>query len=271
MISATVHLDSISAAGVRLTTFVLKYPRFIHAQMLTHRVFSRNSSSSRAIPVDRQIEEVLKDPVVPLKFSKNQKGMQGGEEIDEPMTAFMEWLDGRDRAVETAQRLRALGVHKQIVNRVLEPYVHVVVIVTATEFDNFFALRYHGDAQDEVADVARRMWEAYGGSTPWLVPDGQWHLPFTQGCEGYSLGELLTISVARCARVSYKTHEGNAPTYQNDLALYQRLLGASPVHASPAEHQAMAVGDPEVRSGNFRGWVQYRQTLPNHTATGFAA
>ncbi len=271
MIEANVQLDSVSSAGSRLTTFVLQYPRFIHAQLLTHRVFSRNSASSRAIPVDQLIEEALKNPVIPLKFRKNKKGMQGGDEVADPLTATNIWLQGRDEAVEIARRLRAMEVHKQIVNRVLEPYTHITVILTATDFDNFFALRYHDAAQDEIVELARQMWSAHSSSIPTLVPDGQWHLPFTQDCARLNLVQLLTTSVARCARVSYKTHEGAVSDYAKDFALYQRLVGAAPIHASPAEHQAMAVGDPQVRSGNFRGWVQYRHTIPNHTATRFVA
>src|SRR5690242_16180800 len=97
-ISATINCDSLSSAGVRLTTFVLEYPRFIHAELLTHRAFSRNTSSSRAIPVTRQIQEVLDDPAVPLQFLKNKKGMKGGEPLVDQAAAKANWLAGRDAA-----------------------------------------------------------------------------------------------------------------------------------------------------------------------------
>lgn len=274
MIEAKIVADSKGPSGVRLTTFVLTYPRFIHAEFMTHRVFSRNASSSRAIPVKKSIQMVIDNPVVPLAFTRNQKGMQGGEALDQEAheSAVKAWLEGRDRAVEIAEKLADLEVHKQYANRVLEPYAHITVVVTGTDWDNFFTLRCHYMAQPEINVLADLMYGQYLLNQPKKLDPGQWHLPFI-GTEAWqeawgnctSIDEVYPIlikrSVARCARVSYLNHDGTQTTFDQDKELYDRLLGSAPIHASPAEHQAMAIGDPTVRSGNFRGWIQYRKTL----------
>ena len=197
--------------------------------------------------------------------------MTGGEPVEDQEKARLIWLEGRDAAVETAKKFVQMNVHKQFANRVLEPYTHVNVVVTATDFANFFALRYHEDAMPEIQTLASEMWRKYALSSPVSRQDGDWHIPFVddESCvfERHRF-KLIPISVARCARVSYKKHDGTDSSYEEDLALYERLLRNSPVHASPAEHQAMAVGDPNVRSGNFRGWIQYRHTLRGHTVEG---
>lgn len=285
MISAKIVADSIAPSGVRLTTFVLTYPRFIHSEFMTHRMFSRNASSSRAIPVKKQIQMVVDNPAIPIAFTKNKKGMQGGELLsgDEHEAAVKLWLEGRDKAVETAKALADLEVHKQYANRVLEPYAHITVVCTATDFDNFFALRCHKDAQPEICALACDMWEAYTQSTPKVVKAGEWHLPFVSDQDEYDYERdteflldsdsinraLLRMSVARCARVSYLNHDGKKPSNSEDETLYNRLVGGFPIHASPAEHQAMAVSDPNVRSGNFRGWIQYRKTLSGENIQKF--
>jgi thymidylate synthase ThyX len=278
MIKADIICDSLASSGVRLTTFVLTYPRFIHAEFMTHRVFSRNASSSRAIPVSKSIQMVRDNPVIPLAFTRNQKGMQGGSALDGEAhdAAVAAWLEGRDRAVEIAEKLAGLEVHKQYANRVLEPFAHITVVVTATDWDNFFALRCHEAAQPEIHALADRMYGEYTRSLPCELEDGEWHLPFVdsleieeESVEPRHGNVLMKKSVARCARVSYLNHDGLHPTLQQDLDLYGRLLGSAPLHASPAEHQAMACGDPSVRSGNFRGWIQYRKTLRNENVEKF--
>lgn len=289
MIKVQIVADSLAPSGVRLTTFVLTYPRFIHAEMLTHRMFSRNASSSRAIPVKKQIQMVIDNPAIPLAFTKNQKGMQGGEALsgEEHERALSVWLGARDRAVEYAKLLSDLEVHKQYANRILEPWAHITVVCTATDWDNFFALRCHPAAQPEINILATLMWEAYSLATPKQLNVGEWHLPFI---DQYNVDQaaidwakdknakdedkfvtemLIKRSVAKCARVSYLNHDGSRSTAEQDLELYERLVGAAPIHASPAEHQAMAIADPNVRSGNFRGWIQFRQTLPNQNITKF--
>lgn len=277
MIKVEIVADSLAPSGIRLTTFVLTYPRFIHSEFMTHRVFSRNASSSRAIPVKKQIQMIKDNPAIPLAFTKNQKGMQGGEILDKRShdAAMLAWLDGRDRAVEVAERLANLEVHKQYANRVLEPWSHITVVCTATDFDNFFALRCHPAAQPEICTLATLMWESYSLGTPNKLEDGDWHLPFISDLTKFFYKEpdsykvLIKMSVARCARVSYLNHEGKDPTLEEDLALYDRLLGSKPIHASPAEHQARASANPFLVSGNFRGWEQYRKTLPNECIDKF--
>lgn len=283
MIDVKIVADSMAPSGVRLTTFVLTYPRFIHAEFMTHRMFSRNASSSRAIPVKKQIVEVLKNPVVPIAFLKNQKGMQGGEPIPNQDEARMAWLRGMHDAVRIAEKLSDMDVHKQYANRILEPWAHITVVCTATDFANFFALRCHSAAQPEIHELADKMYLVYQVSPPQQLKEGQYHIPFMDDKLDWVIGEdgltneliesepLLQVkrSVARCARVSYMNHEGKRPTVEEDLKLYDRLVGAAPIHASPAEHQASASSDPNLRSGNFRGWVQYRKTLQNENVVNF--
>ncbi len=293
MIEAKIVADSMAPSGIRLTTFVLTYPRFIHAEFMTHRVFSRNASSSRAIPVKKQIEMIMDNPVIPLAFTKNQKGMQGGAALDGKAAELAEkiWMMGCFHACDKAKMLADLEVHKQYANRLLEPYAHITVVCTATDYANFFALRCHEMAQPEIHALADKMYEASQASTPKQLKSGEWHLPFVSDLDAAILlsddltlhrlnnfeeavfdnhqEKLLKMSVARCARVSYLNHEGKAPTLQEDLQLYDRLVGSAPIHASPAEHQAMAVADPGTVSGNFKGWIQYRQTLKGQNVTQF--
>lgn len=275
MISAKIVEDSIGPNSSRLTTFVLTYPRFIHAELMTHRVFSRNASSSRAIPVKKQIQMVIDNPVIPLAFTRNKAGMQGGEALtgEQEAAAVAAWLDGRDRAVESANKLADLEVHKQYANRVLEPYAHITVVLTATDWANWFTLRCHYMAQPEINVLAAAMFDEHQKNKPIKLSAGEWHLPFLTGTGDHagiwSPEQRLTMSVARCARVSYLNHEGKNPSFEEDQVLYSRLLGSAPIHASPAEHQAMAIGDPTVRSGNFRGWIQFRKTLMHENVTEF--
>jgi len=289
MIEVDIIADSIGPNGIRLTTFVLKYPRFIHAEFMTHRVFSRNASSSRAIPVKKSIQMVMDNPVIPKAFTKNQKGMQGGEILTDEVhdKAVKIWLKARDYMVECANELATLEVHKQYANRILEPFSTITVIMTATDLDNFFALRCHKDAQPEIHMLSDIMYEKYKAHLPQQLEVDCWHLPFVDDLAIQEIKDYFKISslkdsedamhlaikrsVARCARVSYLNHDGTATTVEQDLRLYDRLLGQVPIHASPAEHQAKAqYGDvPRELSGNLRGWIQYRKTLPNENITKF--
>ena len=304
-ITAKVIEDSISPKARRLTTFELRYPRFIHAEFMTHRHFSRNASSSRAIPVERQIQSILDDTAMPIHWGKNQAGMQAHEENDAAVqivrktehyghlpkyvTAQEAWEEARDRAVEMAIAFHDAGYHKQVVNRILEPFSHITVVCTSTQYDNFFGLRRHPDAQPEIKALADAMYEAMEESTPTVLHPGEWHLPYVTDelwdtIDEYGSAELtgqeitdmvLKCSVARCARVSYKTHDGGTPTIESDLALYDRLVGAQPLHASPAEHQATPdtlifnsaelpdYEKPHLHGNLSGGWIQYRKTLPH--------
>ena len=275
-ITAKSVLSSVSPDGVRIDTLLLRYPRFIHSEFMTHRQFSRNASSSRAIPVERLIADVERDPAMPIFWGKNQKGMQAREELGdiEKGCAIDSWLEAKDNAVRAASSMAAGGAHKQIVNRILEPFAHINVVVTAPEWDNFFALRIHEDAQPEIKVLAEAMKLALDMSDPQILTFGEWHLPFVTADEisEYGLsdcnGELRYISAARCARTSYKTHDGRVSTLEEDIALGERLTKSRPFHASPFEHQAMPDFYIETETGeewfqpdlhrNFTGWIQNR-------------
>ncbi len=279
MIEVKVVADSIGPSNVRLTTFVLTYPRFLHSEFMTHRMFSRNASSSRAIPVSKQIQMVIDNPAIPLAFTRNQKGMQGGAPLDAEASdkAVKAWLDGRDRAIEIARQLESLEVHKQYANRVLEPYAHITVVCTATDYNNFYALRDHPAALPEICVLAQKMYSAQQNSIPKHICLGEWHLPFIteEDYADYPINDggaaLVKMSVARCARVSYLNHDGKRPTFEQDMQLYDRLLGQVPIHASPAEHQATPFDmySKDRMSGNLRGWMQYRKSLANENITEY--
>ncbi|MNQ24286.1 FAD-dependent thymidylate synthase [compost metagenome] len=301
-ITARIIADSINDGGVRLTTMELRYPRFVHAEFMTHRVFSRNASSSRAIPIEKMIQAVLDDPAMPVHWGKNQKGMQAEQELnqEEQAAAVRAWLDARDTAVNQALALNKLGIHKQLVNRVIEPFGHITVVVTATEWNNFLHLRDHKDAQPEIAELARKVKHELDTHIPVLLQYGQWHLPYVDVDVEYAVVErllqvgritrdmpkptevyavLLKLSTARCARTSYLTHDKLTPVHDDDVALFTRLVGSSPLHASPTEHQATPDQKvwnstqnkelycyPELH-GNFTGWKQHRKFLTDENVT----
>lgn len=272
-IKAEIICDSVGPNNIRLTTFVLSYPRYIHSEFLTHRAFSRNASSSRAIPFEKQVQMIKDDPAIPFEFRKNQKGMQAGDLVGNQDFCKRQWLHAMNCAIDQAQSLADQGVHKQYVNRILEPYSHITVICTATEYANFFALRHHNMAQPEIQELAKQMWEAYKNNKPQQLKLTEWHLPFiTEKDNNLTVEEKIKSSVARCARVSYNNHDGTNSTLEQDLKLYDRLLGSQPIHASPAEHQAQTMPWPDSVikwSGNFRGFLQYRKTLENENITFF--
>lgn len=276
MIEAKVIEDSVSESGKRITTLQVKFHRFILPEFNTHRVFSRNFSSSRAIPTKKLLEQVRSDPAMPVHWGKNQPGMQAEVELegDALKNAKFAWKRAAESAASMAEVMAELGVHKQIVNRAIEPYLWANGIVTSTEWDNWFELRAHTDAQPEIHELAIRMREAIDGSTPRLLKHDEWHLPYVsieERNDGFfkipaNRNMLQKISAARCCRVSYLKHDGTLPNIDDDLALFQRLAGAVPLHASPLEHQAMPdvphpLDDwlnPELH-GNFKGWIQYRK------------
>lgn len=275
-ISAEVLADSVSNYGDRALTFLLEYPRWIHAEVMTHRVLSRNASSSRAIPVERMIKRVMDDPAVPLFWGANQRGMQAGAECNESVwipsivdaepTSFSResaWLEARSHAVLAAEGFARAGYHKQIVNRLLEPFSHIKVVVTATQWSNFFALRRHKDAEPHIRLLADRMWDAMQASTPRKLQLGEWHLPMVPWAplRGYE-AEAVKLSVARCASTSYDTVDGFEMTLERAVALHDKLVAQVPLHASPCEHQLMVDDQDRGLGGNMgKGWVQYRKTL----------
>lgn len=287
--------DSRSPAGFRLTTLETTFPRFILAEFNTHRVFSRNSASSRAIPIVKQVRRVLEQPYVPIEFGSNQPGMQAGPALtgEAERAAEREWLQARDDAVRhvlglvaSPDEVRAqtdllscleqveaaiksgerpdgwLNVHKQVANRLLEPFMWHTVIVTATEWENFWNLRCHPDAQPEIKLTATMMREAIVDSAPAELDWDEWHLPLIRDAdreEAASEEALIKISAGRCARVSYLTHAG-ARDLEADIGLHDRLIESG--HMSPMEHPARPLRPREGEwSGNFRGWMPYRKTI----------
>jgi thymidylate synthase ThyX len=311
---AKILADSISPEDVRLTTMQITFPRFELPAFNTHRVFARNSASSRAIPVEKQIQRVLTDPYIPESFGKNQRGMQSDQEILDQDGARQDWLLARDSAVFHARAQMKRETHKQIANRLLEPFMMHTVIVTATDWRNFFALRLYKDAQPEIRKVAGMMREVMDASEPnqksqdaldhgYLTAGaGLWHLPLVYDQD---LDQILRsaddhagwltlarLSAARCARVSYLTHDGKRDI-DADLALADRLLTSG--HMSPFEHAARPAAEADWREqldrigvtqctsdgyddtevdltkftfGNLRGWVSLRWTMPGEAVFG---
>ena len=284
-ITATVVQDSI-ANGVRITTLELEYPRFIHAEVLTHRQFSRNSASSRAVPVDDMLQLVSANPAEPVFWGKAQQGMQAREEIDDTHVAVTYWNAARYSALDYAETLKGLGLHKQIVNRVTEPFQMIRVVVTSTEWANFFELRDHEDAQPEIQTLAKAMGQAFLESKPMQLNTGDWHVPYVtrhqdeSGQVFYGDDTILDrasarlISASCCAQVSYRLQD---KSLQKAERIAQRLLKARPWHASPFEHQATPMRSGSfldieqgvthmdtlntLWSANFRSWIQHRQLL----------
>jgi hypothetical protein len=263
-------------------TVQLRYPRFIHSELMTHRAFSRNAASSRAIPVAKMITQVRNDPAMPIHWGANQPGMQAHQELDGDtrLGAIAEWKRAARSAADYAEELNVLGTHKQIANRILEPFQFMNTIVTATEWSNFFDLRAHPDAQPEFQELAyaihalltfaceepgASVHRVSGDSFNWHDVD-RWHLPYVEQSErmSYQLPVLLAISAARCARVSYLTHDGEKPNVWNDIQLFLRLVGSEPLHASPIEHQGCPTKNPHERSANFLGWQQFRPAFGLH-------
>jgi len=280
---AKIILDSVGPNGARLTTFELQYPRIVHAELMTHRVFSRNSASSRAIPVEKLLGRIESDPMLPVWWGKNQSGMQARKELEGEALerAKQIWLEAVISGVRYARELGEVGLHKQIANRTAELGMFITVVVTATEFDNFFALRDNGAAQPELADVAgkaHRLWQA---NEPHPLKSGQWHLPYVTGYDGHDLhaehGEntVCRISIGRCAAVSYLNQDKRDPPA--DLARADKLAAAG--HMSPFEHVAQALTEDEwvlyatemaarwvdrrVPMGNLWGFRQYRKVIRN--------
>lgn len=265
IITAVAVADSVAAdTGIRLTTLAVTYPRFIHSEMMTHRVFSRNASSSRAIPVKKTIDMVVTRMAEPVHWGQNQPGMQAREELQgwKRAAARLVWRTTGHIAVLGARLMAALGAHKQIVNRMIEPWSHITVVISSTEWDNFFALRDHKDADPTIQVVARCMRVAMDASRPRTLQAGEWHLPFLSPLENLSPQHdmLKRLSAARCARTSYLTHDKQRPDRAQDYKLFDRLAGAAPQHLSPTEHQATPSGDTAFHA-NFRGWKQFRQEV----------
>ncbi|HBT8980330.1 TPA: hypothetical protein MCM29_005069 [Klebsiella pneumoniae] len=316
-VSAKIIADSISKDGQRITTFELEYPRIIHSELMTHRLFSRNAASSRAIPVKKLIDMIRNEPAMPVRFGANQPGMQDkGEEhtalVLNHFSPRRAWTIAAEDAAFWAEAFAEAGYHKQTANRLLEPFQRMKTVLTATEFENFWWLRVDADADPTIEALAIAMHKEYEASEPELLQPGQWHTPYVEhfyeniGLEGddvwvfcgyyvedengekviLDVEEAKAISSSCCAQVSYRRLNA---TKDKALDIYSRLLSGDKVHASPFEHQATPmqetdgyknmqeykcgweVGvthmdrDGDLWSANFKGWIQHRQLLNNHT------
>lgn len=260
MIEAKVILGSKAPHGGVIWSISAKYHRFIHGEVMTHRVFSRNAMSSRAVPVKKIIAQVWNDPAMPVHWGSNQSGMQAGAPLAGWRLAAVKfgWRAASKVACIFAWAFMKAGLSKQIANRVLEPWQWMYTIITATEWENFFALRDHEKAEPHFRDLAVAIREAMAAYVPQELSEGQWHLPYV-GHEGFNLSGGLVRSAACCARVSYLNHEGKNSTIDEDEVLFDRLVGSMPIHASPIEHQAKAANSAGTTSKNLRGWIQYRE------------
>ncbi len=270
-IKAKVLADSVSEAGHRVTTMEVTGHRFILAEFNTHRAFSRNSASSRAIPYAKMREKALSQTAYPVSWPAEQRGMQGGAELDADTIEWCElsWDRAVRAAVDEADYLHDKGVHKSVISRLIEPFVGHTIIVSSTDYSNFFAQRSHPDAQPEIRVLSEAMEAALAASEPRILKANEWHRPLIScedeldvrtRCQGDQIQVdkfLNQISAARCGRVSYLTHDGKRD-HSADIDLYNKLTNHVPMHASPLEHVATP-GKP--KRGNFTGWVQLRQLV----------
>jgi len=287
MILSKILKDSITETGERLTTFELEFPRFILPEFNTHRILSKNVASSRAIPTITMIKMVWDNPACPVRFGKNQSGMQSKEDlvgIKHAISKFLWHASGKVACV-FAWGLYKSNCHKQIANRIIEPWSHVKVVTTATEWGNYFNLRNHPDAQPEIQELARIMQWDYDASTPTILKQGEWHLPYIDDYKVVSddecvfefneinLSDAIKLSSSLCAQVSFrKSNE----SIEKACSIYDRLILSKPAHFSPFEHQATPIIKSEefdqdgvthkdcngnLWSGNLKGWIQNRQLL----------
>jgi hypothetical protein len=264
MIKATIIADSLSVFGGRVTTFELEYPRYIHAEFMTHRVFSRNAASSRAIPIEKMIEQATQNTVFPI-WTSNKAGMQGpvitcGGKIHTANDIMLEMLEA---VVGGVRLLDEAGIHKQNANRYLEPFQHIKTVLTVVELDNFFKLRYHEDAQGEIKMLAQAMLAEYANSSPKLLMEGEWHLPYAMTSEeiefcGAKLEDQKKVSASCCAQVSYRLSD---PSQEKADTIYDRLVYSEPMHASPFEHQCTPMLASEDQIGNLKGFRQLRYEI----------
>lgn len=251
-IKATVVADSVNPDGIRLTTFEVTFPRFILAEVNTHRMLSRNSASSRAIPTKKLLSAVWHNPAGPVEWGRNQAGMQAKVEL----SGFRAWAArkgfylARIPAIIVVWFLSKLGLHKQITNRLLEPWMWQTAVLSATSWENFFKLRAHPDAQPEFRALAWAMKRAMKDSLPAELAWGDWHLPYAEGMKGETGAK---ISAACCARVSY-VRQNDRKSVEEDMAMAKRLSDSG--HFSPLEHPAQALAESH---GNFVGFKQYRK------------
>lgn len=255
--------DSMAENGIRLTTMELTYPLLIHQELLTHRAFSRNSASNRAIKTAKMLAAVSSQPFVPEKFPLEQKGMSPAGWVEDYAECRRIWLEGRDHALEIAKRLSDKGVHKQIANRGLYAYLHITTVLSSTDWTNFYELRDSEFAQQEIADLSREMKRKQKESIPKTVRIGEWHLPYVKDVEKLEYQEdAKFISAGRSGRTSY-LNQGYETNPESDIVLAQSFVNNK--HWSTWEHPATPLYDRGY-CGNFRGWLQGRKLFEEYVA-----
>jgi len=244
-----------------LITLELYNPQIVHADFMTHRMFSRNAASFRAKPGRRLRAEIFDDLAEPVSYGTAKAGMQAGPPTWwQTLIGKALWRLAAFCALVISAAMDRVGLAKEVYNRIVMPYAHMSVVCTGTEhaWANFLHLRNHPDADPTIQALAEAVRQAIQASTPTPVPYGGWHSPYH--------ADDVQRSVAACARVSYKSfaNAGTPSTREEDLKLYARLVGGNPKHASPAEHQATPNVDPNERTnhGNLGPyWHQHRHDL----------
>lgn len=304
-IVARIVADSIAPNGKRLTTFEFEYNRWILAELNTHRAVSKNSASSRAVPFERMLELIMDAPAMPVHWGMNQGGMTAKEELSKKDIAKAKklWIATRDSVIKYTKKLYALNLHKQVINRLSEPWSMMKTVASATDWNNLLWLRDDEEAQPEFRELAGCIRECLEMSVPVELGDVEWHLPYintirVDGILKYfdsddkelTLDEAKQISSSCTAQVSYRRLN---ETKEKAIDIYKKLISGRKLHASPTEHQGtpivnkagLYINDPfephtwedgvthvdrsgTLHSGNFTGWIQYRQTLPNNVKAG---
>lgn len=262
--------DSINESGDRVTTLELEYPRIIHSELLTHRVFSRNAESTRAVPILRRITNIWSNKFIPWYWGANQKGMQAKVQLSKSSIFIAKslWYIGICINLFGTFLLEKVGLHKQLTNRITEYASYIKTIVTSTDFDNFINLRLHPDAQPEICDLAFKIKVALENSKPELLKEGEWHTPYVYHRRNTTTGKLYygdwlentskdnakKVSTSCCAQVSYRT---NDTSIDKAIRITDALSKSTPIHASPFEH----VCTPGQGRGNLKGWKQMREEI----------
>lgn len=282
--------DSVSPSGCRITTFECEYPRYIHAEVMTHRAISRNGRSSRAEPLARVLARAKEDPVQPLVYMYDNTKMRSGEvmpfcghvDVNEPDNkyvprhllddgdlAHLAWHESRRNAIKSFEWMSEAGLHRQYATRILEPYLRIKMILTATDWANFFGLRLSPGVMPEFQQLVVRMGRLFLASVPTPLRPGEWHLPYITNEEKSAYnntGSLIKASSARCARISYDSLDGKQKSIEEDVELYDTKLNVRPLHATPMEHPSQCLDDAR-RVRNFVGWGPWRACMDRDTIT----
>ena len=271
--TAKVIAHSISSVtGQELITFELEFWRGVLAEFNTHNALSKNTSSSRAIPVPSMNENILADIGMPYRFGKQNTGMQDLGEHDAPvivggieMSAKEAWTAAVKTMVMFSEAFHEAKYAKQICNRLTEIGQTCKVVMTATDLDNFYWLRDHYMADPTIEALAKAIKAAHEASTPTELDPGEWHVPYYNDgiwkpyktleihpvtvvdVFGHSLEHALTISASCCAQVSFRSLND---TIEKARKVVEKLNlngeePGQPVHASPVEHQGSPIAKHE--------------------------